>query len=216
MKINIAEAISNHIRGRFWLYIISSLSIGIGFVIGVYTVKYMNSYEKNDLMNYILSFTKTSGTSIINYNSVLLETFKNNIPLILIIWFLGLTMLGIPVILIIDFLKGFTLGFTITFFVNSLGVKGITMAFLGILPQNLIYIPCILFISVIAMEFSMGIVKYGFNDGLRNRIFSKISSYSLIFLFAGIFMGMGVIFETYCTPNIVKLTAMQFSGSIFL
>ncbi|AAK80027.1 stage II sporulation protein M [Clostridium acetobutylicum] len=215
MKFSVTEAISNHIKERFWLYIISSLSIGIGFVISVYTVKYMSSYEKNDLMSYILNFTKNKGTVSINYNGVLFQTLKDNIPLIIIIWFLGLTMIGIPVILIIDLLKGFSLGFTITFFVNNLGIKGVTMAFLGVLPQNLIYIPCILFVSVIAMEFSIGLVRCGFNDGIRNRIFTRIGSYSLVFAFAAIFMGMGFLFETYCTPNIIKLTAMQLGRSIF-
>ncbi|PJI09993.1 MULTISPECIES: stage II sporulation protein M [Clostridium] len=215
MKLNIAEMIGNHVRQKFWLYIISSLSIGIGFVIGVYTVKYMTGYEKSDLMSYILSFTKSKSNVSMNYNGILFETLKNNIPLILAIWFLGLTMIGIPVILIIDVLKGFSLGFTITFFVNNLGIKGITMAFLGVLPQNLIYIPCIVFVSVISMEFSIGLIKYGFNDGIKSRIFTKIGSYSLIFVCVTIFMGIGFLFETYCTPNIIKLASIQFWGSLF-
>ncbi|MCS4476833.1 hypothetical protein JQ032_18355 [Clostridium botulinum] len=33
-------------------------------------------------------------------------------------------MIGIPVILIIDVIKGFTIGFTTSFIVNGLGMKG--------------------------------------------------------------------------------------------
>ncbi len=101
----------------------------------------MGSFEKGDLLSYVESFSKSISSNGIDSKSILFEAIKNNITLIIAIWFLGLTMIGIPVILIIDVIKGFTIGFTTSFIVNGLGMKGIWMSLLGVLPQNLIYIP---------------------------------------------------------------------------
>ena len=151
--------INRHIKNNFWLYIITLICFFTGIVIGIYSVRYMGGFEKSDLLSYLKNFTKVVDSGNVNYKSIFLETLKNNVPLILMVWFLGLTMIGIPVILIIDIIKGFTIGFTMSFVIGSMGIKGIWFSLLGVLPQNIIYIPCILFSSVLAMEFSLMLFK---------------------------------------------------------
>ncbi|WP_234120146.1 stage II sporulation protein M [Clostridium hydrogenum] len=208
-KINFKDLINGHFKDNFLLYILSALCIGIGFVIGVYIVKYMSSPEKNNLLSYLIDFTKNKSIDAGSYKRIFFEAIKNNIPLILVIWFLGLTMIGIPIILVIDVLKGFTLGFTVSFFISGFGVKGIGMAMLAIIPQNLIYIPCILFLSVIAMEFSIKLIKDSSNTPIGKRLFSNLGSYSLVFTFIILIMFVGFLFETYCTPNVIKFIAIN-------
>lgn len=197
--------LNEHFQRNFWLYIISLFCIFTGIVLGIYTVKYMGANEKGELISYFTSFTKNIMQSDLKYKNVFYDVLKNNIPLIFAMWFLGLTMVGIPVILVIDVIKGFTIGFSISFVINGLGTKGLGMVLLGILPQNLIYIPCVLVSSVIAMEFSLDILRDKMNNKRLNSIWIKITSYSIIFIFITVIMGLGFIFETYITPNLVKL-----------
>lgn len=79
------------------------------------------------------------------------------------------------------------------------------MAILGILPQNIIYILCIIISSVIAMEFSLNIIKDKLNRQWSNSIFIKVSSYSLVFIIIFFIQCTGFLIETFIIPNIMKL-----------
>ncbi|MCY6370301.1 stage II sporulation protein M [Clostridium ganghwense] len=195
-----------HIQRNLFLYVISLLFLCIGIVLGVYTVKYMGEVEKDSLISYFLNFTQNIDLSSVDKKHIFLQAIKNNIPIIIGIWFLGLSMLGIPIILFIDLIKGFTIGFTTSFVINGLGTKGILINILTIFPQNVIYIPCIIIASATAMEFSLMLLKYnGFKNINKNNNLIKVLPYSTIFLFIFGFMILGFLLESYITPSMLKL-----------
>jgi stage II sporulation protein M len=197
--------INEHIQQNFWLYVISLLCILTGIVLGTYTVKYMGVSERSDLASYFTSFTQNILQEDFKYKDIFIDVLKNNISLVFAVWFLGLTLVGIPIILIIDVVKGFTIGFSISFVINGLGTKGLGVVLLGILPQNIIYIPCILIASVISMEFSLNILRDKIIKQRLNSIWIKLTSYSFIFVIVSAFMCTGFLFETYVTPSLVRL-----------
>ena len=196
--------INKYMQENFWLYIISILCVFTGIIVGIYSVKYMGELERNDLVNYLMNFIDSSNTKGISYKAILLQSIKNNLPVIIFLWFLGLTIVGIPIIIIIDLLKGFTVGFTFSFMISGLGKNGIGIAMLGVLPQNLIYIPCIIFASVVSMEFSVMLLKDKFNKQWTSSISSRIVYYSAIFIVIIILLFIGIIIESYITPYFVK------------
>ena len=196
--------VNKHIQENFWLYIISILSVFTGIILGIYSVKYMGEFERNDLLNYLMNFIDPSNANGISYKLIFLQSIKNNLPVIIFLWFLGLTIVGIPIIIIIDLLKGFTVGFTFSFMISGLGKSGIGIAILGVLPQNLIYIPCIIFGSVVSMEFSVMLLKNKFNKQWASSISNRIIYYSVIFIVIIIFLFIGIIIESYITPYFVK------------
>lgn len=201
------ESIIIHFRENLCLYVLSAICICTGIVLGVYTVKYMSSFEKSDLLSYISSFSKVNSASGINYYEIFMQTIKNNVPVIFIIWFFGLTMIGIPLILVIDVIKGFTIGFTVTFFVSGLGINGVWLSMLSVVPQNIIYIPCIMIASVLAMEFSFRLIKNTSKRLFTKSIYSKIMAYTILFLVINVVMLLGFVFETYISPNIIRAMA---------
>ncbi|GLC32445.1 stage II sporulation protein M [Clostridium omnivorum] len=201
----LASNFNKHLQENFWLYIISLLCVFTGVVLGIYAVKYMGDFEKSDLVSYIQNFTTNIKSQSINNKNVFLGTLKNNFIMTCAIWFLGLTMIGIPIILVVDVIKGFTLGFSISFFLNGIGSKGIGVVLLGIMPQNIIYIPCIIFCSVIAMEFSLNFLKEKINNKWTKSIWVKIVSYSFAFLIVFLVMCFGFIIEAYISPLLIKL-----------
>ncbi|MBV7275078.1 stage II sporulation protein M [Clostridium thailandense] len=201
----VLSIINEHIQNNFWLYIISLLCICTGIVLGIYSVRYMGSFEKSDLLSYLKNFSSTISSGNINYKSIFAQTIKSNIPILFAVWFLGLTMIGIPIILIIDIIKGFTIGFTISFVVNGMGIKGIWFSLLGVLPQNIIYIPCIIFASVLAMEFSLTILRDKTSRRWGSSIWLRITSYSFSFILVVSIMFVGFFMEVYLTPNMIKI-----------
>jgi len=196
--------VNNHFENNFWLYIISVFCIFLGIVLGIYTVKYLGPVEKEQLTSYLSRFTSSINGKNIIYKDIFFQSVRNNLPIIVGIWFLGLTMIGTPLILIIDILKGYTLGFTISFIIKGVGVKGIWITLLGILPQNIIYLPCMMFASVSAMEFSLAFFKNSMYKHWASSIFKRIASYSLIFVGIFVFMCLGFFLESYITPYFIK------------
>lgn len=90
--------LNKHVQSNFWLYIISLLCICTGIVLGMYSVRYMGSFDKTDLLSYIKNFNAAINSGNISYKSIFSETLKSNVPILLAMWFLGLTMIGIPII----------------------------------------------------------------------------------------------------------------------
>lgn len=204
-KNNLAGNFNEHFQSNFWLYIVSLLFIFTGMVLGIYSVKYIGNVYKNDLLSYINNFIDYLSNKDINYREVFFHTIKNNIPFIIIIWFLGMTMIGMPIILLIDLIKGYTLGFTISFMIGNVGIKGLFIALLGVMPQNIIYVPCILLSSVLAMNFSLSFIKEKMQKKFISGVWTRLLYYSLPFIFIGALMFMGFIIEAYATPNILKI-----------
>ncbi|MBM7869194.1 stage II sporulation protein M [Clostridium pascui] len=202
---NLVLGLNDHIKENFWLYVISLICIFTGMVLGVYTVKYMGEIYKTDLISYFQGFTEYLTTESLNYKEVFLNTIRSNIPFILFIWLLGMTMVGIPVILIIGIIKGYTLGFTISFIINSVGLKGIGIAIFGVIIQNIIYIPCMIIASVLAMEFSLNFLKERIDRRVKENIWIKMLSYSCSFLAIIAVMFVGFFMEAYIIPNILKI-----------
>lgn len=197
--------LNRHFQDNLWLYIVTVLCMCVGIVLGIYSVKYMGDFQKNDLTNYLMSFSQNFSADNLQYKLILIEALKNNLPIILIVWFLGLTIVGIPIILFIDVLKGFTLGFTMSIIIKSMGIKGIWFDILGVIPQNIVYVPCIIISSVIAMQFSLIILRNNSGLNWKSSFISRAISYSGVFFTIFIVMSVGFLLESYITPNMLKL-----------
>lgn len=202
---NFVLGLNDHIKENFWLYVVSLICIFTGMVLGVYTVKYMGDIYRTDLTSYFQGFTEYLSSESLDYKGVFLNTIRSNVPFIIFIWLLGMTMVGIPIILIIGIIKGYTLGFTISFIINSIGLKGIGIAIFGVIVQNVIYIPCMIIASVLAMEFSLNFLKERIDRRVKENIWIKMLSYSCSFLAIVAVMFIGFFMEAYIIPNILKI-----------
>jgi stage II sporulation protein M len=212
MRVNrVSDGLGTHFQNNFWLYVVSLMCLCTGIVLGIYTVKYMGDFEKTDLINYFMNFTNSVNSVDINHKYIFFETLKNNIPILIILWLLGLTVVGIPVILIINVIKGFTVGFTLSFIISGMGIQGIWLAALGVLPQNIIYIPCIIFASVLGMELSLNKLKDKVNKHMSPYNPSRTISYSVTFIIIILIMFLGFFLEAYVSPNIIKTIVMGVS-----
>lgn len=176
----------------------------IGIVLGSCTVYYMSDFNKVEIGTYFSEFLSFLGTNKISYLQVLLRSIFNIAPIVLIIVLLGFTLIGCPVILFIDLVKGYILGFTFALLASILGEKGIILLALGIVIQQIIFIPCIIILSTVAVKNSIikikeGIGKERLKNSRINKNYMKVQSILSAILIIGIFI------ETYISPNLIKL-----------
>lgn len=204
MKINFLESCRKHINENRILYIVSFMFILIGVVMGMYVVRYMGDTYKNDLSSYLLSFVNEIGNTTVDNKDLLLQGIKNNALIVGAIYILGITIVGIPFIFVIDLIKGFTLGFSSAVIINSLGAKGMIFSLLTLVPQNIIYIPCIIFASVFSINVARNKIK-----GKLNKSYPAIkvntSFYTYVIMISLLVIVLGALVEGYFSPLLLRI-----------
>ncbi|MGL5416958.1 MAG: stage II sporulation protein M [Clostridium sp.] len=209
MKL-LAKKIGDTFEEQKFYYLIVLLFFCVGVVIGVYAIKYMNINDRQDLSSYYSNFISGIQSSNISYMGLLFEVFKKNIIIIAPIVILGFTFFGSPIILIINLMKGFSIGYTFTFLLTTFNGEGLGIAIASLVPQNIIYIPCIVATSIIALSLSTIKFKERFikKVPIKNLLLNKGGTNILLIILC-IFI-IGIVIETYLSPSLVKLVITKF------
>ncbi len=202
------KIISKHIKGNIIIYFFVCLFFMIGISAGVFTIKALSPYQKQELISYMRNFFQILQNSSVDEFSVLKQSLVNNLQTCIFIWLLGITIIGFPIILILVAIRGLIIGFTVGFFIEQMGWRGILFALLSILPQNLFIIPSILAISVIGISFSIMLIKNKFQKHYHYHqisIFRQFIFYSSIIFCILIVIVVGCLIEAYITPVFMKI-----------
>ncbi|MEG0295354.1 MAG: stage II sporulation protein M [Clostridium sp.] len=201
--MNVLSNLKIKINEQKVYYMLVLLFFVVGIALGTFLVRYMNAGDLKDISDYFTSFLTNIVENPVDSKSLLLDVLIKNTALIGFIILLGFTFFGTPFILLIDLLKGFTLGYTFSFLLTTYNGKGIWVALASTIPQNIIYIPIFIALSIICIEYSTSKMKEKFfNKGSMNKLLSNDLIYkfgALIIIFV-----IGVFIESYICPNIIK------------
>lgn len=202
------NAVQKHIRLHIPIYLIIILSITIGIIIGTYTINVLPDLQKEELGNYLEGFFQILQNQEIDNHQLLFQSIINNLKILIIIWILSLTIFGAPIILILLGFRGFILGFTIGFVIDKFAFNGLLFIILSILPHNLFYIPGLIGIGVMAVSFSLFLLKSKLK---KEKIYNRkrqIWTYTLVIVLISIFLLFGSLIEAYVTPIFMKTLSL--------
>lgn len=133
-----------------------------------------------------------------------LESIINNYLQLFIIFVLGISMIGIPVITLILFFKGFMLGTTLSTIILKYQIKGILGSILYVFPIMIINIIIYLFFSFFAVYVSVKFLKALLKkDNLNFKTF--LGKYLLSFVISIILITIACLLDSFLTPLLLKL-----------
>lgn len=175
-KNEILLAIKDNILNNTKSYFIVIIIFTVGIFLGV---MFINQTEnKTEIEKYINTYVdETKALQNGDYLGELQKDIRNNITLVLLLWFAGTTIIGLPIVLGIIIFRGFCLGYTIASCVYVLGkMKGIIFIIITIFLQNIIFIPALMVLGVSSIKLYTSIVK----DRRRENIKFSILKHSII------------------------------------
>ena len=186
-------------------YLFLIIIVIFGIVVGILFSNILSSDDSKLVTNKITDFfNNLKNDTPINYLKNLLNSIKNNLIYISIIWILGLSVIGILFNNFILFFKSFILGFSIGSIINIYLYKGLILSFLYIFPSLLLNIFVLLIMVYYANDFSIRL----FNLIFRKKEFHfslLIKKYSKILLYLSIVLIISSLIETFIMPFSIKL-----------
>ncbi|AFS78413.1 stage II sporolation protein M [Gottschalkia acidurici 9a] len=194
-----------HVKDNVLLYFALIIVFMIGISSGAITINMLKGTQKEELIKFLDSFFKVINENDVDNILLVKQSFKNNLQTLIMIWFLGITVIGIPLVAGVVLLRGFVVGFTVGFLVKELGLKGFLFSILSILPQNIFLIPWIIASSVVSIGFSIKIIKSRTNKSNKFVFLNELTRYSIVIGILFLISIIGILIESYATPMFMKL-----------
>ncbi|MEK4249722.1 stage II sporulation protein M [Paenibacillus sp. FSL W7-1287] len=116
---------------------------------------------------------------------------------------LGISMIGVPIVVILNFLKGFLLGSSIFMLTQAFGTEGIWLSLLTIAPHNIVVIPALIVLSSSAISFA----AFLFNNRIRKHqgvLSSQLLSFSTIATAMLLLLAAASLIEVFVTPKLLE------------
>lgn len=190
-------------RNKLWFIIIIFL---IGVILGSLFINFITDSDKSLLIgqvnDYLLSVKKLS-KDVFGFDAFL-SYLLNNILQLIIIFVLGISMIGVFIVIFIMFFKGFMLGSTLSVMILKYKLKGILGCFLYVFPVMILNILIYVFLSFFALYASSKFIKaFLKKDNLNFKTF--LGKYFLAFVISIILIILTSLLDAYLTPLLTKL-----------
>jgi len=193
-----------HVKEHALMYFVITVVFFTGVFAGSYVVKNLNSQQEIELLNYLDMFLTGLRDLDLQPSLIVQHAVLNNLKVILCIWFLGLTVIGVPLVLLIIWARGFVLGFTIGFLVQQKAIQGILISVLAVFPPSIITLPAMIVGAAFAISFSSLLVK-GRSKFENSSLLGQFVAYCTIMLLVMLVSAAGGLVEAYVSPTFIKL-----------
>ncbi|PKM80110.1 MAG: stage II sporulation protein M [Firmicutes bacterium HGW-Firmicutes-14] len=206
MRFWVKQVVKEYLKQKWYLILFVTVFLCMGVFFGATAAKVISTDQADHLSAYLHGFLDKVSSTPVSEQSYLRQTVFNNLYILIAIYVLGLTVVGIPAVLAAVFTRGFILGFTIGFLVREMAFKGFLFALVSILPHNILVIPAVIAGGVAALSFSGLMVKRRFRSGNAS-ITGYLGIYTAAMIILCLVTGAAGLVETYITPVFIKTAA---------
>lgn len=188
-------------RNKKMLFFLSGLAI-IGVIAGSLFFLFLRQTDQILIKDYIENFINTINEGKLDY----FDTFKNslfsNLLYSFTIFVLGISIVGLPLLLFLYFIKSFIIGFSLSSFVFTYGIKGSLFSVIYFIPNFIIFIfYTILVVFAIKISILLFYNVFSKKEVSLKDITSKYITYYLLLL---IVILLTSLLETFFVPFVLK------------
>ncbi|MFC4777489.1 stage II sporulation protein M [Paenibacillus sp. GCM10023252] len=187
-------------KDQLTLYVFVAVLFVVGVVFGVLMVEALTLEQQQNLSQDVRQYVQLlQAGSLPDEAQSFWDRFLFHSKWMLLLWLLGITVVGVPFVLALDFLKGALVGFAIGTLISQHAWKGVLFSLVSIAPPNLIAIPALMMTSVAALTFSMYVIK---NRLLQRKgtLGPQVLTYTSTALLMLLLLAGAALVEAYLSP----------------
>ncbi len=175
-----------------------------GIVVGALLVRVVDAHQKQELIGHLEGFVQglRQQSPLPDSGMVWQISAWQHLRMAGMLWFLGLTVIGLPLICALVFVRGLLMGFTVGFFVQELGYHGVVLSVAGVLPHHLLGIPVFMFLATYVGHFSFTLHQ---QRSLRRELAVRIALYTLVCIGLTLLLLGASLIEAHVSPWLMLL-----------
>ena len=202
--MKLLDKLLNNIRFDKKYVLFSLVLVILGIITGSLFIVILNSTDKNLVIEYISDFTSNIKNSSINNLDLLKNAIISNYIVIFLLLIVGFTSFLFPINVLILFYKSFIIGFSLSSFILTYGIKGTLLSIFYILPHLLINILIVCLLTAFTLKISISMIKCVIKrkDVNMRQYFNK---YLSIIIMSIIIITLTSLYEAYVAPYLLKL-----------
>lgn len=183
------------------IYFSLILVLVISLIFGIFFITILEQEHKLLVTDHINTYFESIKNGEFKYN--LLNNIANNNITLFILWILGFSIIGLPLIIGILFYKGFSLSFTITSLIYNFRLDGILLSFIYIFPHLILNLLFYFVTTYYSFKISLNLFGVIFNKSKFSP--SILKKYLFILIVSLFFLSLSALYETYILPYLIKI-----------
>ena len=132
----------------------------LGLLFGSIFITILSNNDKKELLENVSNyFNYYQNITFQDKLNIFKESFVKNLIYFILIWIFGISIIGLPIILIMLFYKCFILGFSISSIFAKYKLSGLYKIIIYIFPSRIILLILSIFLAVISINLSIKLIK---------------------------------------------------------
>lgn len=196
--------VTNKLAEQKKIYIFLIIVMLIGLILGIIYAVILNKSDHNLVTTSLDSFFTSIKNNDIDYKNALINSLIGNISFVTFIFLLGISIIGIPLIIMSLAISSFIFGFSLSSIIYTYHLNGILRAITYLFPHQIITLLMSLFLGFYALYFGIKLFKYlfrGVDINLRSSMKRYLQVYITVLIF---FIGCSFL-EVFLSPALIKL-----------
>ena len=175
----------------------------IGLIAGSIFITIISKSDQALVKEYIKEFVNKSDKNKLNYLEALKNASLSNGLFIVIVWLLGFSIIGIPIVIFMYFSKAFILGFSLSSFILQYKFKGLLLALIYFFPHHVVNILAYTLIMIYSLKISFILI----NSIIKKKTISFKAIMNRYLIVFAVSIGMVIVaslYECFVVPFLIR------------
>ena len=175
----------------------------IGLIAGSIFITIISKSDQALVKEYIKEFVNKADKNKLNYLEALKNASLSNGLFIVIVWLLGFSIIGIPIVIFMYFSKAFILGFSLSSFILQYKFNRILLALIYFFPHHVVNILAFTLIMIYSLKISFILI----NSIIKKKTISFKAIMNRYLIVFAVSIGMVIVaslYECFVVPFLIK------------
>jgi stage II sporulation protein M len=174
----------------------------LGGLLGALALDALTGTTRLQLLELVTRFLNVTTERAPNLGPLLGTALVQNLRVLGLIYLLGVSVAGLPLVLLAVLFRGFVLGFAVGFFLGALHSIGLLVSLIAIVLPNLAILPAWLATGAGGVRFSWQLLARG-GDGGRWSLVGELAQFTVVAVVAVGLVGVGSALQAVVAPTLL-------------